>query len=546
LKFVRTCLYKKRIAKKCYRRIYADVDVLGQKMSVLKNHVAFLKHIDNSLTGKATLNAVTVMVDYIARMLVSLLMNPILVAGLGDYLFGVWQILGRLMGYVAIAGGKPTQALQMTIAKQQAFDNFEEKRRQVGSSFVASLLFFPVFLTVGLILVWYAPALLHAPGDFIIPIRIATAVLMVNVFFLSIAELPRSVLAGQNLGYKRLGLSTVLVFIHGGMLWLALALGWGIVGVSAATITTTLITGSLFWALTRSNVSWFGVARPSFVEVKLFFTLTGGFFVGQIITQLLLSGDVLILGVLVSAEVVTVYSLTKYLGVTIVNLVAVIMSGVIPGLGGILGKGDYHFARLIRSDMLALTWLTVVTTGSTILAWNPAFIRMWVGEAYYAGTMENLLIIVLSAQLVFLRNEAGIIDLNLSLRDKNILGILAVLVSFATSSALLLFWQESILALCLGFSTGIFILNIGYPVLVMRILHLNWRQELRVMIRPVLVTIVVVFVFLLSGSWFAANNWLSLAFFSGLTFTGVACFSFLFGLQREQQKRLLARIKRFF
>ena len=54
------------------------------------------------------------------------------------------------------------------------------------------------------------------PAEFVWPARLATVLLVSNVILLSLADVPRAVLQGENLGYKRMGLSAILVFVTGG------------------------------------------------------------------------------------------------------------------------------------------------------------------------------------------------------------------------------------------------------------------------------------------------------------------------------------------
>ena len=132
---------------------------------------------DESLTRRASLNALTVALDYAARLLVGFIISPLLVAGLGDYLYGAWRVLGRLTGYVSAASGRPTQALKWAIASQQASPDTEEKRRSVGSAVVVWLLFLPLLVVLGGLLAWFAPSLLDAPAAFSQSVRLAAGLL---------------------------------------------------------------------------------------------------------------------------------------------------------------------------------------------------------------------------------------------------------------------------------------------------------------------------------------------------------------------------------
>src|SRR2546422_10071650 len=86
-----------------------------------------------TLTRRASLNALQSLLDYGARLGVGLVVTPIVVEGLGRSLFGVWEMIGRLIGYMSAADGRPTEALRLLIAtKQGADDSMRSEERRVG------------------------------------------------------------------------------------------------------------------------------------------------------------------------------------------------------------------------------------------------------------------------------------------------------------------------------------------------------------------------------------------------------------------------------
>ena len=96
-----------------------------------------------------------------------------------------------------------------------------------------------------------------------------------------------------------------------------------------------------------------------------------------------MASDVVVLGMLNSVELVTTYSLTKYTPETLTSFVAIVVFGITPGLGGIVGAGNLQKAARVRSEIMLLTWLVVTVVGVVILLWNRTFIRLWVGAEYY-------------------------------------------------------------------------------------------------------------------------------------------------------------------
>src|ERR671918_76236 len=70
-------------------------------------------------TQRASLTAVASLLDYGAKVVVGLVVVPILVSGLGRSLYGVWEMLNRLVGYMTGADGRPTEALRLVVASHQ-------------------------------------------------------------------------------------------------------------------------------------------------------------------------------------------------------------------------------------------------------------------------------------------------------------------------------------------------------------------------------------------------------------------------------------------
>ena len=117
-------------------------------MSVLAHPMKFIAGLfsDKGLTRKAYLNALTVVLEYGASLIVGFIITPLMVAGLGNYAYGLWQVLNRLIGYITPASGRPGFALKATLANQQASTDYDQKRRYVGSTLVIWLLFLPLLI----------------------------------------------------------------------------------------------------------------------------------------------------------------------------------------------------------------------------------------------------------------------------------------------------------------------------------------------------------------------------------------------------------------
>jgi len=504
---------------------------------------------DESLTKKATFNAVASFLEYASNLLVTFILTPIIVAYLGEYFYGMWQVLNRIVGYISPSSGRPTFALKWTLANQRASTDYEEKRRQVGNSLIVGLIFLPVMLIAGGVVTWFVPYWVKAPTQYIWIVRIASALLVSNMILGTVTQIPQSTLQGENMGYKRMGMSTILIFAENGLIWLALYLGWGIIGIAAAAVAATVISGIFYFWVVRSYTPWFGVARPSSESLRKFLGLSWWFSGWNLVMSFLMASDVVVLGILQSIESVTSYTLTKYVPETLISVIAIIVFGIIPGLGGIIGTGDLEKASQVRGEIMAITWWVVTVIGSTILLWNRPFISLWVGAKQYSGTLPNLLIVVLVTQLVFIRNDASIIDVTLRLGQKVILGLISVTLSIGCAAVAISYFKFGIVGLCIGILIGRCVLSLGYPILIGRFLKIHFPSQIKSTLRPLLVTFLIYSIVTtldfshLINAGSGLQGWILFLFGAFSTFIILLPLIFYLGLTGKQRKNILRRIR---
>ena len=505
---------------------------------------------DDSLTKKAYLNTIAAMLDYLSKLVVGFFLTPLMVNGLGDYFYGAWQVLNRLIGYISPTSGRPAQALRWTLANKQSSTDYQQKREYVGSTLMVWLVFLPLIIVLGGVVSWYAPVWINSPVAYYPILRLASGILVVNMIMTSLATLPHSVLQGENMGYKRMGLSTFLVFAGGGLTWLSLLFNTGIAGVAGAALISTILSGLFFFLVVKNYSPWFGVAIPSFKAAREFVGLSGWFVAWNLVMMMMNSSDVVLLGLLDAVERVTDYTLTKYAADTVISMVAIIVFGIAPGLGGIIGAGDYARAARVRGEIMSITWLIITAVGATILLWNRSFVSLWSGPEHYVGAFPTLLIVIVVSQFVVLRNDSNVIDVSLKLRNKVLLGLFSATLSIIIAAVLVEFYNLGVVGISLGLIIGRFILSISYPVMVGRYLQIPLSNQIKALARPLLVMAVLFFACYQAEqarpAVLTATNWLALAFGAGLTGLVALVTAYFVGLSRNQQNNLIRRVRAVF
>lgn len=494
---------------------------------------------DRTLTGRASLNVIQSLLDYSVKLSVGLLVVPILVTGLGRSLFGVWEMLSRLVGYLEASDGRSTEALRLVISNQQSSDDQAEKRRWIGSALTVWVYFLPLWVAAGTVLIWLAPAITKVPPELHGTVRLACALMMGTVLLGGLAILPESVLRGMNLGYKRMGFQAGLSIVGGVLIAGAVYLGTGLVGVTAAAVVTVALTGLSFMILVKRQVPWFGVDRPSRLEVDSLLKMSIWLALGDLASKMLAS-DVLVLGMVLSASAVTTYVLTGYAARLAINIHSLAAEAVIPGLAGLIGEKSFERAARLRRELLAVTAVFVTAVGSTVLLWNRSFLHLWVGAENYAGPEVNLLLVLISVQSAFIRCDAYLIDAALQPGRRVRVGIAASTATLVLS--LLLTQWIGMIGLCLGIMLGRTTQTIGYPLLVRGCLGQTPGLSLTWLVRPLLIMALLFGVAAYLGHHTVVEHWLSWLVAVVVTLVATLAISLRLSLPADLRMAVLARM----
>ncbi|HEY6852669.1 MAG TPA: hypothetical protein VI139_00365, partial [Gemmatimonadales bacterium] len=365
-------------------------------------------------------------------MAVGLVVTPVLVSGLGQVLYGVYEVLVRLGSYLTPISGRPAEALRLLVASRQKSGDAATQQRAVGGALIVWLLFLPLAVAGGAILTWFAPALCGVEAPLAGVVRLACGLLVAAVLLGGPLAIPESVLYGMNLGYKRMELQASLSLVGGLLTAGAVYAGLGLAGVAGAELLLAALTGAAYWLIARAHVAWLGLARPSADDIRSCVAVSGWLSVGDLVAKLLLASDLVIIGALLSPAIVTTYVLTGYAARTLVAVYSAAITAAMPGLGSLIGRRQFAWATLVRREMLVLTWLFAAAVGTTILLWNRAFLLLWVGAGQWSGSIVNLLLVVTAVQSAFIRADSYVIDAALEPRSRVRIGALAAVLTLAS------------------------------------------------------------------------------------------------------------------
>ena len=495
---------------------------------------------------RAYLNSLTSILDNVVKQLMGFFVSPFIVKGLGDSLYGVYHILLDTTSYANMADIRTSQVLKWTIAQKRDILTDEELRSEFTTGLVLTLILMPLVLLIGGILSWYAPILANLPTEYYSLVRIASSIMVFSIVLNKLMDLLESVLRGMNLGYKGMGLRSILLILGGSLKVFVILQDYGLVGLALVQVVIGVITGTVFYLLVKRNVPWFGLGKTNKSNLFSYGKLSGWFAGTMVANMMLYHSEKVLLGFIIGPELVTVYVLTLFTSTAMKSMVDSVISGVVPGIGNFFGKGEFDKIIISRKLIYSLIWWCTFALGTSILLFNQSFLLLWVGEGKYAGNFENLLIILISIQYTFYFTSGIFINVTLDLKRKVLLTGLAALITIGLS--FLIVPSLGILGLCISMLLGRMVLSIGLP----RFLRQKINDTSKVFsienIRPLIFTISGLVFASLFQDFIFVDNWILLILYGGITTVIFATSFWFLGFSKNQKillKENLNKIKIF-
>jgi O-antigen/teichoic acid export membrane protein len=325
----------------------------------------------------------TRMITLVVRIGIGLFMVPFMIHGLGDRAYGLWALVGVVVGYYGMLDLGLSQALGRYVARALARDDLEESNRLVNTGFlIYSLLGLLVFLAA-LAFAALSPVIwsdrddasLFAPLILILGLNLALG-FPVRAFGGILQAKLRHDLASR--------FSLVTLILHAALIIWALESGYGLIMVA----TVTLLGGIPEKALTI----YYGVRElPSLQLSRRFaradtartlFSFSFYLFISRVSQLLRFQTDAIILSAFVGLVAVTHYRVASTLIRYYREMMIACFGALLPFFSVQDGRGDTQGLErtFLFSTRISVSLAAFVTFG--LIAWGQPFIVRWVGDAY--------------------------------------------------------------------------------------------------------------------------------------------------------------------
>lgn len=246
--------------------------------------------------------------------------------------------------------------------------------------------------------------------------------------------------------------------------------------------------------------------------------------------------------VLIDAVEVTRFVVTYYAVQIITSTISTVLIGVLPGFGVLLGKGEYERVNEIRKESIVYSWWLAFSVAITILLVNQSFVSLWVNEEVYAGKFENIFIILMSLQMVFLKNDSLIINLALEQKEKVKVTLYSIVAIVFLS--LIIVPSYGVIGFCVSLILRRLILNYYYPRIISDFLNAEKLGVANaVTVRGWIIAVLLSSLSIYLNSYIYIDSWIVLISIAPIIFLFSLVVLFYLGFSSEQKLALLKRLK---
>lgn len=322
------------------------------------------------------------------------LVVPFVLSRVGSEAYGVWLGLGELVAYSAMADLGVLGVLPWLVAEADGRRDRDELRGLVATGLAASLVAAIAFLAIALGLLALAPNVAGVTSaqhaSVMGPLRWLVAGMAaaypVRVFHAMLMGLQDVTFLGT-LGVTQAAVSVALTI---GLL----VAGEGLYALAAAATVPTLFVAFAsairLWRIAPDlfrGWKWPSARRLGHLTAQGIGSWTAG--LGWRMVSA--SSNLVLLAVAGPAAAVS-FALTARLGDVLTQMSWQLPDAGLVGLAQLRGEGNVRRVDEVVVSLFRLTLLGAGAVACIVLAFNPSFVSLWVGEARFAGLTANALV----------------------------------------------------------------------------------------------------------------------------------------------------------
>jgi O-antigen/teichoic acid export membrane protein len=481
---------------------------------------------------------------------VTLVLTPFVLRQLGEARYGVWVISFSIIGYYGLFDFGFRGSINQHLTRYLAKADFRRASECMSTAVVTLGGFGAAFSVLSVAAAYAAPHVWNFPPGLeqeafwcILIVGLTSAIQFVFFPYMAVFT------ATQRFDLANLiGITTRL--LTAASVYLALSNGYGLVGISAATCSVSLLDYIVRWRVARRLVPQVSIqaGRATWTELRRLVSFGVWTFFISLNAYIYLHAQPLLIGALLPISAVGYYALATGLAQQINGAMTPIGQVLYPAAASMHAKGDSETLKRLYHDGTRLIMLVMVCVVTIAWFWAEDFYRLWIGPQYVVNggvlpSVAVLLKVLLAATVsnYFSNVAAQILMGSGQVRHVAVLLICGSLLNLGLSLALI--GRLGLLGLALATVSASLVIDlIAMPIALQRTVGLRVLPMIRCAVpRPLAVAVVAAIAFAALRSTGTPTNWPHLLL-HGLLAGAISLVAILaLGITRDERQRLVVK-----
>jgi O-antigen/teichoic acid export membrane protein len=347
-----------------------------------------------SRTRRAGITAVFGYLQFALALVSGIAMVPFVLRSVGAESYGVWLAFGELLAYSSMVDLGVVGVLPWMIAESDGRGDRAHMRTLLAGALVFSAAAAVLFAALALLLLHFAPGMADltpaqragVAGPVLLLIAGMGIGFPLRAFYATVIGLQDVVFVGaMSIAQLALGISLTLGLLLG---------GFGLYALAAAAAVPGLLAGVVCLARLRKLAPDLlrGWSLPPWRELRAMTAQGLGGWSSGLGWRMVAASDSMVILAVAGPQAAVVYAMTLKLGAVGMQMSWQLPDSGLVGLAQLKGEGRPERVREITVVLLRLTLLASGGVACAVLAFNPAFVRLWVGPSQFGGLALNALL----------------------------------------------------------------------------------------------------------------------------------------------------------
>ena len=329
--------------------------------------------------------------------LTAFFLMPFVIHSLGDRWYGVWIIVGGLMGYYGLLDFGISSSVNRYVSIALGKRDYEEVNSILTNSVLIYSIISLISIVISIFLIIFSYKFVSEPHD----IELLRKVLLIMCFDLTISFLLKAYISVLNaklrydlISYVGIGQTltkaALIVYFIGS--------GYSIIALAIITFFVNISGYLLFSVIAKKIIPSLKIDITKISKAKMleFVNYSKKTFLIQVGDMIRFKLDILVIAFFLGSALVTQYNIALQLHEYSGQLAASLIIGSLPVFARYYSQGDYHnlrekFLLLTRYSIL----ISVTISGAVMILAHP-FISIWMGEPYLTAIVPFLILRSLS------------------------------------------------------------------------------------------------------------------------------------------------------